>query len=253
MALSNPPEQSLELTGAKQSKPAFLYLHGFASSPKSRKATFFKERLEQLGHRCLVPDLNVPSFKELTLSAQLSLIEKLRPLLADQIVIIGSSMGGLLAALLATSTCGRNEATSLTKSPQLSLPGIRAIILMAPGFGITKRWRELVGVEGMAAWQETGYRKYFHYAVDKNLDLHWGFIEDLKQHPAEVQVDIPTLLLHGIHDETVPIEHSRQFAKQNSGAKLVELEDGHELGDSLEQIWSHTVTFLQLESANQDQ
>ncbi|MFX9303438.1 YqiA/YcfP family alpha/beta fold hydrolase, partial [Acinetobacter baumannii] len=88
--------------------------------------------LEQLGHKCLVPDLNVPSFKELTLSAQLNLIERLRPLLADQIVIIGSSMGGLLAAILAAAPDAMKQSTSVTKSPQLSLPGIKAIILMAP-------------------------------------------------------------------------------------------------------------------------
>lgn len=210
--------------------PAFLYLHGFASSPRSKKAVFYSERLTELGQKCLIPDLNVPSFTEMTISAQLTLIRDLRKELADQFVIIGSSMGGLLAALAA----GDPEIT-----------GVKGLVLLAPGFAIQSRWRELVGEEGIENWKETGYRPYYHYASDKNLNLHWGFIEDLKLHNTEdIYLDTPTLILHGTRDDTVPIEGSRQFTARNKQSRLIELNDGHELLDSLERLWYESVIFL---------
>ncbi len=54
----------------------FIYLHGFASSPVSRKARFFVERFRELGIRLEVPHLAQGNFRNLTLSAQLGLIER---------------------------------------------------------------------------------------------------------------------------------------------------------------------------------
>jgi len=50
--------------------PRFVYLHGFASSPSSRKARFFAERFRELGIGLEVPDLAEGDFRNLTLSAQ---------------------------------------------------------------------------------------------------------------------------------------------------------------------------------------
>ncbi len=40
-----------------KSMSRFIYLHGFASSPSSRKARFFEERFRELGIGLEVPDL----------------------------------------------------------------------------------------------------------------------------------------------------------------------------------------------------
>jgi len=224
----------------------FLYLHGFASSPQSRKARFFKDKIEQNGWHCLVPDLNVPSFAALSLSAQidlgLELINDLNETNDNPLVIVGSSMGGLLAALLEQEL---RQQRSPTK--------IQAIVLLAPGFGITKRWPQIIGEQGMQSWRETGFRPFFHYAANQELPLHFAFAKELEQYKTDnFEINIPTIVFHGIDDQTVPIEHARQFAQLNPAAALVELDDGHELANSLDLIWLQTCDFLKRSSTASD-
>lgn len=49
------------------------------------------------------------------------------------------------------------------------------------------------------------------------------------------QCPAPTTIIHGIHDEVIPIEVSRNFAKQH-GATLVEVDDDHSLAQSVDRI-----------------
>ncbi|MBP9093204.1 alpha/beta fold hydrolase [bacterium] len=215
----------------------FLYLHGFASSPQSRKALFFKEKIELNGWHCSVPDLNVPSFEELSLAAQIALSRELISRLNGKpFMLIGSSMGGLLAALLEQSLRADSSRANL-----------EAIILLAPGFGITKRWPQIIGQEGMDNWKRTGFRPFFHYAANQELPLHFAFAQDLEHYQTDnFKIDIPTIVFHGVDDQTVPIEHARQFAQLNQSNKLVqlvELNDGHELANSLDTIWLKSYQF----------
>lgn len=193
-----------------------------------------------------MPDLNVPSFAALSLSAQidlgLELINQLNEINDSPLVIVGSSMGGLLAALL------EQELRQLRSPTKL-----QAIVLLAPGFGITKRWPQIIGEQGMQSWRETGFRPFFHYAANKELPLHFAFAKDLEQYKTDnFEINIPTIVFHGIDDQTVPIEHARQFAQLNPAAALVELDDGHELANSLDLIWLQTYHFLKLPSTASD-
>jgi pimeloyl-ACP methyl ester carboxylesterase len=54
----------------------------------------------------------------------------------------------------------------------------------------------------------------------------------------------PTLVLHGLGDETVPIATSRAFVKAHPKAKLVEVADGHELGNTIPQLLAESDAFL---------
>ncbi|MGD9681453.1 MAG: alpha/beta hydrolase [Candidatus Obscuribacterales bacterium] len=216
-------------------KPAeyIIYLHGFASGPGSKKAAYFKEKLEQRGHRVTVPDLNYPDFYHLTLTSQLELAEKLAREVEDQeVIMIGSSMGGLIAALAS-----------------LRAGNVSALILMAPGFGIGKRWKALLCEEDMRKWQGEGERDFFHYGFGENRKLAYGFIEDLDNHSTEsIEIRVPTLIFHGIADEVVPISVSRDFKRKNPNLTVLnELNDGHELIDSLDTIWHKSCVFLDSE------
>jgi len=76
-----------------------VYLHGFASSPSSTKARYFREKLEAAGAVVDVPDLAEGDFQHLTITGQMRVLERVaggRP-----VSLIGSSMGGYLAALYA--------------------------------------------------------------------------------------------------------------------------------------------------------
>ena len=75
-----------------------FYLHGFASSPKSSKAQFFNERLEERGIKFHIPDFNQPDFRSLTVSRMLQQLEKrIAAIPPRPVVLIGSSLGGFLA------------------------------------------------------------------------------------------------------------------------------------------------------------
>ncbi len=209
----------------------FLYLHGFASSPLSRKAKFFEAAIREAGWKCHTPDLNLPTFEKLSISAQMESCLALASTFDDDpLVLVGSSMGGLLAALLYER-----------------LPQTVAIILLAPGFGIAERWPALIGEEGMKEWETSGTRSFFHYRAGCELPLHFGFARELSNLKTDDFIlEIPTLVFHGVDDQTVPVEYARKFARQNpTWASLVELNDGHELAESLERIWTDSQKFVQ--------
>lgn len=58
----------------------------------------------------------------------------------------------------------------------------------------------------------------------------------------ELEPHCPTLILHGRADDVVPIEGSREFARAH-GAELVELDDDHSLGRSLEPLLTAVDSF----------
>jgi pimeloyl-ACP methyl ester carboxylesterase len=57
--------------------------------------------------------------------------------------------------------------------------------------------------------------------------------------PASVDVELacpsPTIIIHGRHDEVIPIDVSRRFARTH-GAELIEVDDDHALAGSLGEI-----------------
>ncbi len=142
-------------------------------------------------------------------------------------------MGGLVATLSA-----------------LRFPSIKALILLAPGFGIEKRWMHLVEPDKRSVWREQGAIEVFHYGSDRNELLSYRFVEDLESYETRnIHVSIPTLILHGINDDVVPVSESHHFAEQNSEhAKLIEFDDGHELAISLPEIWQASQEFLESHS-----
>ena len=199
-----------------------IYLHGFASSPQSRKAQYFLVRSPGM----LLPDLNQDDFGTLTVSRQ---IEQIKELLTEPSYIIGSSLGGLTAALLAE------------KYPEL----VKKIVLLAPAFQFTKNWRIRIGEELLQKWEETDTFPIYHYSYKREESLHYEFFRD-----AETFADYnfsnqtPTLILHGINDDTVPLKVSEDYAQGKEWVKLVALDSDHSLGDRLPELFERTQQFL---------
>ena len=207
-----------------------FYLHGFASSPASTKALRFKNMLVEKGVNVEIPDLNFPSFKEMTLSTQIDLIEKrIEQLPAElPVVLFGSSMGGLLATLLSQRT-----------------KRVIALVLLAPGFGIAGRWKEFLNETEYENWQKKGEHSFYHHAYDAFMPLGYEFARDLQRTKTEdLVVDRPCLIFHGEHDQTVPIETSKRFAALNKDVDLRILDDDHQLLNSLDYMLSESLQFL---------
>lgn len=211
--------------------PTFLYLHGFASGPQSTKAKYFAEHLRDAGAKVLVPDLNRPTFEKMTLTSQLDVVHRCMQQIdeGDQLVMIGSSMGGLIATLVAQD-----------------LIPLSALVLLAPGFGLPRRWMEMLGQSGLKEWQTRGAIEVFHYALNKTANLDYNFIVDAQKYKTEdLKVDVPTLVFHGKNDDTVPLIESKNFQKWNPDRITLEiLDDDHHLTKSLDKIWLRTNKFL---------
>jgi pimeloyl-ACP methyl ester carboxylesterase len=202
-----------------------VYLHGFASSPTSRKAQFFREQLRQLGFLVSVPDLAEGDFERLTVSAQLRVIERVAG--HNPIILIGSSLGGYLAALYAARH-----------------PEVDRLLLLAPAFDFHTLWTTQLGPERAAAWKETGAIRVFHYAAGRELPLRYEFLEDASQFEPFPDFCQPALIFHGNHDDVVPVIYSSKFVEAHANARLVRLESGHELTDVLDEIWRRSHKFL---------
>jgi uncharacterized protein len=213
------------------SYPTYIYLHGFASGPSSTKARFFQERLESLGLTVHVPDLNGEGFQSLTLTSQLEIVGRILSDLPGQapVVMVGSSMGGLLSTLQA-----------------LRDSRIKGLILLAPGFGLPRRWEEQLGADGLKQWKESGMVDVFHHAMNTEMPLNYSFIEDAQNYETdELIINVPALVFHGEHDETVPVQESIRFAQLNPKVVDLHLLDcDHSLIEPLEGMWAKAHPFL---------
>jgi ADP-ribose pyrophosphatase YjhB (NUDIX family) len=148
---------------------------------------------------------------------------------AERVVLIGSSLGGFVAAQLAAEE-----------------PRVAALVLLAPAFCLAERWQQRLGSSGFRAWAETGWLETLDHTTGRPARIDFGFIEDLRRLAPQGLPDlrVPTLILHGKRDEVVDIELSRQLAAGKPHLRLIELEDGHELVASLPTIEQEVSAFL---------
>ncbi|MES2261449.1 MAG: YqiA/YcfP family alpha/beta fold hydrolase [Pseudomonadota bacterium] len=75
-----------------------LYLHGFRSSPHSMKARLLGERMAQLGRAAEYVCPQLPASPKLAMEQALALLDGVP---AEQLTIVGSSLGGYYATWLA--------------------------------------------------------------------------------------------------------------------------------------------------------
>ena len=202
-----------------------IYLHGFASGPMSSKAQFFLRRFEELGAQMLIPDLSEGNFEDLTLSGQLRVIETTAGG-GEDVRLIGSSMGGYLAALYAA----RHAEVS-------------RLALLAPAFGFARRWPLTLGEENIAEWRRTGWLPIYHYGDKAQSRVGYGLLDDAGQYEDYPDVSQPALVFHGRLDDVVPFEYSEEFAARHSQVTLRIMDSGHELVDVLEDMWAEMRTF----------
>ena len=202
-----------------------LYLHGFASGRQSRKASFFIDKLSRLNVPVEVPDLSEGRFESLTITGQLRVID--RVIGNEPVVLIGSSLGGYLAALSAA----RHQ--QVTK-----------VVLLAPAFRFCDLWRTQLGTEGIRRWQAEGSLSVFHYTEGRERPIGYQLMEDAGQYSPFPDFQQPALIFHGNQDYTVPVDCSVEFAQTHPNARLIRINSGHELTDALDSIWQKTKPFL---------
>jgi pimeloyl-ACP methyl ester carboxylesterase len=202
-----------------------VYLHGFASGPSSAKAAFLAARFRQSGISFEIPALDEGDFPNLTITRQLNVVGQV--VAGRPAVLIGSSLGGYLAALYAAR---HSE--------------VEKLVLLAPAFDFSRLWRRLISDAEMAEWRRTGWRKVYHYSQGLERDLSYQLMEDASTYEPFPDVSQPTLILHGRDDSVVPITSSYEFASARPNVAVLALRTGHEMTDVLDRVWREAARFL---------
>ncbi len=212
--------------------PVCVYLHGFASGPSSAKAAAFARWFAARGLPLHVPDLNdgPGGFEGLTVSralAQATAILDREGATERGAVVIGSSLGGYLAALLAARD-----------------PRARRAVLLAPAFDLVARFTVRMGEGGMARWRADRAIEVDHHATGRKERLGYGFYLDALGHRPWPSPRCPTLVVHGKADAEVPYGLSVRFAESERAVTLVGLDADHGMVAETGRILAETAQFL---------
>jgi alpha-beta hydrolase superfamily lysophospholipase len=208
--------------------PVWLYLHGFASGPSSRKARAFVAWGAARGITIEALDLRAPSFEHLRFSAIKARVRAAIDAAGGpggegraRAVLIGSSLGGLTACRVAEED-----------------PRVCAVLAMAPAFQLVPRWRARLGNEAWEAWRRDDSLEVHDHATNATSRVDFGFVAELQELEIGLpDVRVPTLVVHGTKDDVVDVERSRDFARVTAAhVRLVEVDDGHELTASIDRI-----------------
>ncbi|HKO01450.1 MAG TPA: YqiA/YcfP family alpha/beta fold hydrolase [Thermoanaerobaculia bacterium] len=179
-----------------------LYLHGFASSPRSGKIELLRPLLEREGIAMTTPDLNVPSFEQLDFSAVVAYgISEARRIAPR--AIVGSSLGGLVAL----------EVARAVPAP---------LVLIAPALGVSDRWLTRIPAGDPI--------RVFNYARNEEVSIHRRFFEEMSRIVVLPPV-APVIVIMGTDDESVgfePVERTwREWERSlAAGSRFVTIEGG---------------------------
>jgi pimeloyl-ACP methyl ester carboxylesterase len=207
-----------------------VYLHGFASSPQSSKAQFFGRKFREARVPFEVPELDQGKFEQLTITGQLKVVEGAVSRASGPVVLMGSSLGGYLAALYAD------------QHPR----AVDRLVLMAPAFGFLERWKTRLSPQESAQWKQQGWAPIFHYGSKTERRLGHQFLEDGAKYPSTPDFHQRALILHGTQDQVVPSQVSYDYALDHAHTRLALFESGHELTDVLEDLWREVAAFLEI-------
>ncbi len=195
-----------------------LYLHGFGSGPLTAKGTALGARLREAVASYGIPDLEGGDFPGLTMTAIIQRARAAISALPDDgapVLLIGSSLGGYTAAIIAGEDAP---------------PRVRALLLIAPAFGFPGSWRTRLGEAGIAAWRAAGSRPFFHHGQGQELPLGVGFLESCERLPdLPAQSAVPVSIVHGRQDETVSWQQSLRYVQTRRFAELHLIDGNHRL------------------------
>jgi len=204
-------------------RASVIYLHGFASSPRSGKATFLAERYRAEGIHYQAPDLNLPDFPTLTVTRMLEQTRVLLDAAAAPVTLIGSSLGGFVAVHAAAQWPDR----------------VKRLVLMAPALDFSDEGLKGPGGADVNDWRRTGTLQVFHFAYGRVMPLHYELYADARRYDAtHVVLPMPVVIFQGRRDTAVDPASVERWARGRPNVTLHMLDDDHQLSASREFIWS---------------
>lgn len=220
---------------SRSSRVHIFYLHGFASSAASTKAGFFAARLREHQIELHAPDLNEPDFSTLTITRMVeqvtAAVDGLRP--DVPVVLIGSSLGAFVAVQVALKRPSR----------------VAQLVLLAPAFEFGRQDGRQLGDRDLPQWKTTGLTNVFHYGYGRMMPVGYDLYSDACGYDcAGAALQMPIQVFQGRRDTVVDPASVEQWASHRPNVTLHMLDDDHQLGGSLEEIWQEMERFLELNS-----
>lgn len=204
----------LENSSKDVSKPIIILVHGFSSNKNTSNFVKLKDILDQKGIATFRFDIfghgeSEGKFEDITITEAvddiLQAIKFLQSKGFIKIGLLGSSFGGISSIIAASKT---NDLFMLAlKSP------------------VSDYWEVEKGrfsQKDLEEWKEKSYRDYEDDG--KMLKLGYTFIDDFKNndaYKAAAKINIPTLIVHGDADDTVPVTQSIKTSKLIPNCKLI--------------------------------
>ncbi len=193
-------------TGDKR-QPLIVLCHGFTTSKDGRTCVRLEEILNQKAFSTFRFDFfghgeSAGEFADITISEAVDDVQSAIRFVKDsgyqRVGLVGSSFGGFASIL----TAGQSDDLSVLalKSPVSDYLGL----LIARDHDID-----------IEAWKQEGSITV-EGADGKNLRLNYSFFADaerLNGYAFAKNIKVPTLIVHGDRDETVPLEQSRKAAE----------------------------------------
>jgi uncharacterized protein len=210
-----------------------LYLHGFASSARSSKATFFRKKfLEEAGIRLQTPDFNEPDFSTLTITR---MVDHVKGILDEhpgaRAVLIGSSLGAVVAVQTAVAQPDR----------------VRSLILLAPALDFGGNRMKGLGDVGIEEWKRTNRLDVFHYSYGRMIPVHYELYADARRYDClHAALSMPIQVFQGRRDDAVDPVMVERWSRARPNVELHMLDDDHQLTASVEYIWGKMKRFLDL-------
>lgn len=198
--------------------PAYVFLHGLGSVRRGVKSDLLFSHAARSGRSALRYDArgHGEASGELGVVTIGELIQDARQLLDEcgPAILIGSSLGGLVAAFAAVGH-----------------PAVVGLALLAPALGFVSRLQRRLDAEGRMRTQNGIEFRVTERVLDDARQL------DERALPGRLQV--PTLVVHGTDDEVVPPALSERFytALQSRRKQLWLVPGGgHRLHDSFDAV-----------------
>lgn len=181
------------------SSPGYLYLHGLGSVRAGEKSASLMRHAATRGRACTRFDFRGHGDSSGTIG-QVTIGE----LIADTVLVlerhgpanvVGSSLGGLVGAF------------ATARRPDL----VRGLALIAPALGFLERLDEHVDAQGRM-WTSEG----FSFPLSPRVAAD---ARALDERALPGQLRVPTLVVHGTADDTVPAADSERFFAAIPAAK----------------------------------